>query len=101
MPFGIYPEMTLPLESQILKKQGKDSEALSLIESAVKDKSTQLQILHAEMLLAMNKNEQAASLRIIDRLIKSRSENGAATAAIYNNLAWAQLQTENLDKRLP
>ena len=95
-------EMTLPLESQILKKQGKDSEALSLIESAVKEKSTpQLQILHAEMLLAMNKNEQAAKIyeSLIDSL-KPDQKNGAATAAIYNNLAWAQLQTENPDKKV-
>lgn len=95
-------EHVIPLKTQILKKQGKDAEALQMVESAIKDKSMpQLQLLYAEMLIGMNRNSEAAN--VYEELLNSRNKEtkeGPGTAAIYNNMAWAMLQSENPDKKV-
>ena len=94
-------EQIIPLKAQILKKLGKDTESLQLIETARKEKDNPyLSILHAEMLMQMDKNEDAA--RIYEDLLASEKldkEAGAQSAIIYNNMAWALLQTEKPDKK--
>ena len=95
-------ELVLPLHAQILKKQGKDAQALQLIETAIQEKkSPQLSLLYAEMLMEMKRNEDAA--KVYEELLSSRDQEkqeGPGTAAIYNNLAWAMLQAEKPDKKL-
>lgn len=95
-------EQVVPLETQILRKQGKDAEALQIIEKAVAEKpSPQLSLAYAEILMEMGKNEKAAD--VYGGLLNSRKEEkeqDAGTAAIYNNMAWAMLQTENPDKKI-
>lgn len=94
-------EQIIPLKAQILKKLGKDTESLQLIETARKENDNPyLSILHAEMLMQMDKNEDAA--RIYEDLLASEKldkEAGAQSAIIYNNMAWALLQTEKPDKK--
>lgn len=95
-------EMAIPLEVQILKKQGKDADALKIIEAARKEKdSPQLSILNAEILMGMNRNIEAA--KIYENLLDSRKpdqKENAGIAAIYNNMAWAMLHAENPDKKI-
>lgn len=94
-------ELIIPLETQILKKQGKEAEALQIIESARKEKDNpQLSIIHAEMLMGMDKNQDAA--KIYEDLLASRKsdkEASAQTGALYNNMAWALLHAEKPDKK--
>ncbi len=93
-------ELIVPLEVQILKKQGKETEALQIIESARKEKdSPQLSVLYAEMLMGIDRYEEAA--KIYEQLLDSNKskEAGAQTAALYNNMAWALLQAEKPDKK--
>src|SRR5690606_23080048 len=75
-------EQIIPLKAQILKKLGKDTESLQLIETARKEKDNPyLSILHAEMLMQMDKNEDAA--RIYEDLLASEKldkEAGAQSA---------------------
>lgn len=94
-------ELTIPLEAQILKKQGKEQDALQLIETARKEKnSQQLSLLHAEMLMGMDKNEEAAKI-YEELLATNNSDKGASaqTGVFYNNMAWALLQSEKPDKK--
>lgn len=94
-------EQIIPLKAQILKKLGKETESLQLIEIARKENdNTHLSLLHAEMLMGMDKNEDAA--RIYEELLASEKldkETGAQSAIIYNNMAWALLQTEKPEKK--
>lgn len=94
-------EQIIPLKAQILKKLGKETESIQLIETARKEKDNpHLSLLHAEMLMQMDKNEDAA--KIYEDLLASKKldkEAGAQSGVIYNNMAWALLQTEKPNKK--
>lgn len=99
---NIPPDQVIPLETQILRKQGKDAEALKRIEDALKDNRTiQRLVMYAEILMQMNKNDKAAEIyeEILDSR-KSDAKEGPADAIIYNNMAWAMLQSQNPSKKL-
>ena len=86
----------IPLETQILRKQGKESEAMGIIETAMKEKHTpQLSLVYAEMLMETKRNEDA--VKVYEELLGSQKTDkkaGPAAAALYNNMAWAMLQSE-------
>ena len=94
-------EQIIPLKAQILKKLGKETESLQLIETARKENDNpHLSLLHAEMLMRMDKNEEAAI--IYEDLLtpkKLDQQTEAQSAIIYNNMAWALLQTDKPDKK--
>jgi len=98
---NIPKEQIIPLKAQILRKLGKDAESLQLIETARKENDNPyLSLLHAEMLMQMDKNQDAA--RVYEALLASEKQDkeaGAQSAIIYNNMAWAMLQTEKPDKK--
>ena len=95
-------DQILPLETQILRKQGKDSEALQRMEKALKDnRSVPRLLIYAEILMQMNENEKSAE--VYEEILDSRkddSKEGSADAAVYNNMAWAMLRSQNPNKKL-
>jgi len=98
---NISRQLIIPLKAQILKKLGKEKEALQLIETARKENDNpQLSLIHAEILMQMDKNEDAAKI-YEDLLVSNKldKEAGAQSGIIYNNMAWALLQTEKPVKK--
>lgn len=95
-------ELTIPLEAQILAKQGKDAEALNILNKAVKEnRNPGLLMEYAELLISMNHNSDA--VKIYEELLKEgdrEKKTDPQTAALYNNMAWAMLHSENPDKKL-
>jgi tetratricopeptide (TPR) repeat protein len=95
-------EQTIPLEAQIYKKQGKEKEALNLIESALKEnRKPNLLVEYAELLMEQNRNNDA--VKVYEELLNNRQQDkksNAESAALYNNMAWAMLHSQNPDKKL-